>query len=152
MSVITLLLSLMAAVPPSVSYTGQAAFTSIFAATPALAFAAVVAFLAGEFVNSYILAKLKVWMGGKYLWVRTTGSTAGGQLVDNMVFCAVAYTLSDAFIGVNFWNVTITAAFACTMIEFVMTPVTYFVVRRLKQAERLDVYDTHTNFNPLKLS
>jgi uncharacterized integral membrane protein (TIGR00697 family) len=101
----------------------------------------------GEFTNSFILAKMKVLTNGRWLWMRTIGSTLFGQLVDTIVFVVVA----SAF-GVFPWSlfsslIVTNYLFKCG-VEAIMTPVTYLVVNFLKRAENEDYYDRDTNFNP----
>jgi uncharacterized integral membrane protein (TIGR00697 family) len=108
--------------------------------------ASLVAFWLGEFTNSYTLAKMKLWTNGKWLWTRTIGSTIAGQLVDTTTVILIA------FVGRASWstmlNLIISGYFAKVIYEAVATPLTYWVVNRLKRAERIDVYDRDTNFNP----
>ena len=104
-------------------------------------------YLTGEFTNSFILAKLKVLTEGRWLWVRTIGSTLFGQLVDTVVFVLVASAL-----GVFPWSLFLTLTvsnyvFKCA-VEALMTPLTYVVVGGLKRVEKEDYYDRDTNFNP----
>ena len=128
----------------------QAAFELVFGTVPRVIAASLVAFWAGEFTNSYVLAKMKVWTGGRWLWTRTIGSTLAGQALDSLLFTTVA-----------FWGTvplaTVLAAaasgylFKCTY-EALATPITYLVVNALKRAERVDVYDEGTDFNPFARS
>ncbi len=110
--------------------------------------ASLVAYFAGEFSNSYVLAKMKIWSSGRWLWMRTIGSTIVGEGVDTVLFVLIA------FAGV--WSWELLAAVALTNylfkvgVEAVMTPVTYRVVRFLKRAEQEDYYDYGTDFNPFR--
>lgn len=127
----------------------QDAYETILGAAPRMLAASFVAFLAGEFVNSYIMAKLKIHTGGRHLWVRTIGSTMAGQAFDTVIFVTVA------FWGViPPWAVMLTVfhqwLFKCAF-EALFTPVTYKVVGFLKEKEGVDVYDHHTAFNPFYL-
>ena len=111
--------------------------------------AGLAAFWAGEFSNSYVLAKMKILTRGRWLWTRTIGSTLVGELVDSAIFIAIA-----SLFGVFPWSLFLTLVltnyvFKCTM-EAVMTPVTYRVVAFLKRTEQEDYYDYHTDFNPFK--
>ncbi len=121
----------------------------IFGQTPRIAGASIIAFWCGSFVNSYVLAKMKLWTGGRWLWTRTVGSTLCGELVDSVLF----YTL--AFYGL--WDngqlmaVTLTQYLFKSGWEIIMTPVTYRVVGFLKRAEREDFFDRGTNFTPFSL-
>ncbi len=124
----------------------QATYESVFGSTWRIVGASVTAFWAGEFVNSYVLARMKVWTAGKALWARTIGSTIFGEGVDSLIF----YPL--AFLGV--WStpqvltVLVTNWALKVSWEVVLTPVTYLVVGWLKKREGLDIYDEKTNFSP----
>jgi uncharacterized integral membrane protein (TIGR00697 family) len=127
----------------------QPALEVVFGNTPRIVVGSIVAFWAGDFVNSYVLAKMKVLTRGRWLWTRTMGSTAVGQAVDSMIFYPIA------FAGV--WGagtmVQVVAFNWCfkVLVEAVMTPVTYGIVGWLKHAEREDFYDRHTDFTPFSL-
>jgi uncharacterized integral membrane protein (TIGR00697 family) len=111
--------------------------------------ASLIAYFCGEFVNSYVLAKLKIRTQGKYLWTRTIGSTAVGELTDSVIF----YPL--AFVGV--WpldlmiNVMLSSYVIKVLWEVLATPLTYKIVALLKKAEQEDFYDHHTRFTPFAL-
>jgi uncharacterized integral membrane protein (TIGR00697 family) len=136
------------ALPPSPDWTGQAAYEQVFGQVPRIVFASILAFWAGEFVNSYVLARMKIWTKGRHLWTRTIGSTLVGQGVDSLIF----YPL--AFYGV--WdNKTLLVVLATQWAlkvgwEVVLTPVTYAAVGWLKRHEGVDVYDEHTDFTPFR--
>src|SRR6476661_2065908 len=72
--------------PPDVGWTGQSAYEAVFGQVPRIVFASIIAFWAGEFVNSYVLAKMKIWTKGRHLWTRTIGSTIFGEGVDSLIF------------------------------------------------------------------
>ena len=134
------------AMPPAASWDGQAAYESVFGQVPRIVLASIMAFWAGEFVNSYVLARMKIWTKGKALWSRTIGSTVFGQAVDSAIFYPVA------FLGV--WDtrdvliVMVTNWLLKVVWEAVLTPVTYLVVGKLKAAEGVEVFDTDTDFSP----
>ncbi|MCJ8156924.1 queuosine precursor transporter [Sphingomonas sp. LaA6.9] len=132
--------------PPAEGWKGQAAYEAVFGATPRIVFASLLAFWAGEFANSFVLAKMKVWTEGRHLWTRTIGSTVVGQGVDSLIF----YPL--AFLGVwEDWQVATVMVTNWAMKvgwEAVLTPVTYAVVGWLKRREGVDVYDRGTDFTP----
>ncbi len=134
-------------------YAGDQAFTAILGglASGGIIAASLLAYVAGEFCNSYILAKMKVFSNGRHLWARTIGSTLVGQAVDTGVFVCIACSL-----GVFPWSLAWTLIVANyvfkTLIEIVFTPVTYAAVRFLKRSEHEDYYDRTTNFNPLSFS
>ncbi len=128
--------------------TGQTAYNNILGgvSTGGLVLSSLVAYLAGEFTNSVILAKLKVATKGRWLWLRTISSTLVGEGVDSVIFIAVA-----CLVGVFPWSLFFTLIvanyiFKC-LIETLMTPVTYWVVAKLKRAEQEDYFDTKTRFN-----
>jgi uncharacterized integral membrane protein (TIGR00697 family) len=122
---------------------------AVFGNTWRIVAGSIIAFWSGSFVNSYVMAKMKVRMQGRHLWMRTIGSTLCGELVDSGLFYVIA------FYGI--WShqqlvaVTVTQYVLKTGWEVVMTPVTYRVVTFLKRKENEDYFDTHTNFNPFKL-
>jgi queuosine precursor transporter len=122
----------------------QASYGQILGATPRLLAASFVAYLVGEFANSYVLARVKVATGGRYLWLRTIASTLVGQGLDSVVFIGLAFGLQ--------WPIIVSQWLLKCLYEAAATPVTYAIVGRLKRAEGLDVYDRDTNFNPFHLS
>ena len=136
------------ALPPSPDWEGQAAYEAVFGQVPRIVLASIVAFWAGEFANSYVLARMKIWTQGRHLWTRTIGSTVVGQGIDSLIF----YPL--AFYGV--WDnatllVVLGTQFALKVAwEALLTPVTYAVVGFLKRREGVDVYDRGTDFTPFK--
>ncbi len=136
--------------PPAPAWHDQAAFHTILGQLPRVVAASLVAYVVGEFFNSFVLAKLKVLTGGKHLWMRTIGSTLVGQGVDSAVFYPLAFLgqwPTATVITVAWHNYLVKVA-----VETLFTPLTYLVVNYLKRAEREDVFDTETDFNPLKLS
>ena len=136
------------AMPPAPGWPDQAAYETAFGNTPRIFAASIAAFWAGEFANSFVLAKMKVWTGGKRLWTRTIGSTVVGQGVDSLIF----YPL--AFLGV--WETSLVVQVMLTnyllkvLWEIVLTPVTYRVVAAFKRAEGIDVFDRSTDFTPFR--
>jgi uncharacterized integral membrane protein (TIGR00697 family) len=136
--------------PPSDSSRAtQAAVEAIFGQTPRIIAASVTAFLFGTFVNSYVLAKMKIWTRGRWLWTRIVGSTLCGELVDSMIFYFIA------FYGTKPWNHLVAIMFTQYGLksgwEFLAAPVTYRIVAFLKKAEHEDYYDINTNFTPFSL-
>ena len=134
--------------PPAPGWTGQAAYESVFGQVPRIVFASIVAFWAGEFVNSYVLARMKVWTQGKHLWSRTIGSTVFGQGIDSLIFYPLAFwgvweTQQVLTVMVTNWLLKVTW-------EAVLTPVTYVVVNTLKRHEGVDLFDEGTDFTPFK--
>jgi queuosine precursor transporter len=132
--------------PPAPGWAGQAAYESVFGQVPRIVLASIAAFWAGELVNAFVLAKMKVWTQGRHLWSRTIGSTIFGQGIDSLIF----YPL--AFGGV--WETktvisVMTVNWALKVLwEILLTPVTYAVVGFLKRREGVDVFDEGTNFSP----
>ena len=138
------------ALPPDQGWTGQAAYESVFGQVPRIVLASICAFWVGEFANSFVLARMKVWTKGRMLWTRTIGSTVVGQAFDSLIF----YPL--AFYGAPDWPVE---AMLMVMVsqfllkvswEVLLTPLTYLVVGWLKRAEGVDVYDEGTDFSPFR--
>lgn len=133
-------------------YAGDDAFANILGgvSTGGIILASLCAYLVGEFSNSIVLAKMKVRMNGKYLWVRTIGSTLVGQALDTSVFVGIACAMS-----VFPWDIAVSLLISNyifkVVIEILCTPLTYKVIYMLKQAEQEDYYDTTTNFSPLAL-
>ncbi|WP_242096738.1 MULTISPECIES: queuosine precursor transporter [unclassified Sphingomonas] len=138
------------ALPPDAGWTGQAAYESVFGQVPRIVLASVCAFWAGEFANSFVLARMKIWTGGRMLWTRTIGSTVVAQAIDSAIF----YPL--AFYGAADWPVEALAMVMASQFvlkvgwEVLLTPFTYAVVGFLKRREGVDVFDTHTDFNPFR--
>ena len=134
--------------PPAVGWTGQAAYESVFGQVPRIVLASMIAFCAGEFVNSLVPARMKIWTEGRHLWTRTIGSTVAGQGIDSLIF----YPL--AFYGAPDWPVEALGAVMLSQFvlkvgwEALLTPVTYTVIGFLKRREGIDVYDNRTDFTP----
>jgi hypothetical protein len=127
----------------------QPALEAVFGNAWRIALGSMIAFWCGSFVNSYVLAKMKIWTAGKWLWTRTIGSTIFGELVDSSLFYFIA------FYGIwetpDILKVAMAQYLLKTGWEVVMTPVTYRVVAFLKHAEREDYYDLDTNFTPFRV-
>jgi uncharacterized integral membrane protein (TIGR00697 family) len=134
------------ALPPAPEWPNQAAFETVFSFIPRMVAASLVAYWAGEFANSYVMARMKVWTGGRHLWMRTIGSTAVGQLVDSTVIMTLAFAGRASVSTII--NLIISGYLGKVLYEAAMTPVTYAVVNSLKRAERVDVFDVSTNFSP----
>ena len=130
--------------PPASFWGGQEAYKSILGYTPRLLVASFIGYLAGEFANSFVLAKMKILTRGRWLWTRTIGSTVVGQGLDTSIFISLAYIGTSSFVPIMIlyhWLVK-------TGYEAVATPFTYAVVNFLKRKEAIDTYDYETNFNP----
>jgi len=130
-------------------YAGQAAYTAILGgmSTGGIVLASLAAYWAGSFSNAFVLSRLKVLTGGKFLWLRTIGSTLVGEAVDTAAFVAVA-SLAGIFPWELFLSLTVTNYVFKVGVEVVMTPITYQVVRWLKKAEGEDAFDRGINFSP----
>lgn len=142
---------LVVVMPPAKGWHNQAAYELIFGQTPRIAIGSLIAFWAGEFVNSFVLAKLKIKTEGRFLWLRTIGSTAVGEGVDTLIFYPVAFLgakgwTNDLLLHVMTSNYLIKVSW-----EILATPLTYRVVNFLKRAEQEDHYDRNTNFTPFSI-
>lgn len=135
--------------PPASFWQGQSSYEEILGFTPRLLAASFVAYLVGEFANSFIIAKLKILTRGRWLWMRTIGSTLVGQALDSLVFITIAFV--GAIPAAGMFSTILTQWLVKSGYEAVATPVTYFVVNFLKKAEGVDVYDYQTDFNPLRV-
>jgi uncharacterized integral membrane protein (TIGR00697 family) len=140
------------ALPPAPGWQNQAAYEIAFGSTWRIALASLVAFLCGEFVNSYILAKMKVATAGRWLWSRTIGSTIFGEAVDSLLFYPLAFYGTGLIPNEMLPKVMLAQFIAKVSVEILFTPVTYKIIGFLKRAEREDYYDRRTDFNPFKLS
>jgi uncharacterized integral membrane protein (TIGR00697 family) len=132
--------------PPAPGWEGQAAFARVFGFVPRMVAASLIAFWAGEFANSVVMAKMKLWTGGRMLWTRTIGSTVVGQAVDTAVVMGVAFggTLTPSLIA----NLIGSAYLGKVLYEVAATPLTYAVVNFLKRHEGVDTFDRGADFNP----
>jgi queuosine precursor transporter len=127
----------------------QPAVEEIFGNTPRIICASIIAFWCGSFVNSYVLAKMKLMTRGRWLWTRIIGSTLCGELVDSGLFYSIAF--AGLWKGSDLLTVTVTQYVLKSAWEVFMTPATYRVVAFLKRAEQEDYYDSDTNFTPFSL-
>jgi len=136
--------------PPADDWGGQEAYLAILGQVPRFTVAGLVAFWAGEFCNSYFLARLKVRTRGRRLWARTIGSTVVGQAVDTTIFALIAFwgVLPAGLI----WDIIRFGFVFKVLYETVATPLTYAIVNWLKRAEGEDFFDEATDFNPFRLS
>ncbi|KQN26394.1 hypothetical protein ASE86_09790 [Sphingomonas sp. Leaf33] len=136
--------------PPARGWTGQAAYESVFGNTWRIVGASMIAFWAGEFANSVVLAQMKVLTKGRYLWMRTIGSTVVGQGLDSLIFYPLAFAGTAGWTSDAIIQVVISQFLLKTAWEAALTPVTYLVVNTLKRREGIDVYDDTTDFTPFK--
>jgi len=124
----------------------QVAYEAVLGFAPRLLLASFIAYLVGEFVNSFVMAKMKIVSRGRHLWMRTIGSTVVGQLVDSGIFILVAFVgvvPADRLVPIIVSQWLVKSAY-----EALSTPLTYVVVYYLKRSEKIDHYDRDTNFNP----
>lgn len=129
-------------------WTNQAAYETVLGFTPRLVFASLLAYLAGEFSNAFVLSKVKILTRGRFLWIRTIGSTLLGQALDTVVFITVAFVglipssvLLGMILAQYIWKV---------LYEVVATPLTYLVVGWIKRKEGIDTFDYQANYNPFR--
>jgi uncharacterized integral membrane protein (TIGR00697 family) len=142
-------LAVVGALPPAEGWEHQEAYGAILGTTPRIVLASLIAYFAGEFSNSYTLAKMKILTQGRWLWTRTIGSTLIGQGVDTLLFVTIAF--AGTLPWPLFWSIVISNYVFKVGLEALMTPVTYGVTGYLKEAEDEDVYDVDTDFNPFKI-
>ncbi len=132
--------------PPSPTWHNQKAYELILGFVPRISLASVLAYWAGGFANDVVLAKMKILTKGKYLWTRTIGSTVVGQAVDSFLFIGIAFygIIPNAIV----LQIALTQYVLKVLYETVATPITYFVVNKLKKKEGIDFYDYQTKFSP----
>jgi len=136
--------------PPAQGWIHQEAYVTVFGQTPRIVLASLTAFFCGEFTNSYVLAKMKVFTNGKKLWTRTIGSTVAGEAIDSLIFYPVAF--------LGFWPINLLITVMITnyvlkvLWEILATPLTYLVVGFLKKKENEDYFDRDTNFTPFSIT
>lgn len=136
--------------PPAQGWIHQAAYETVFGQTWRIVLASLLAFFSGEFVNSFVLAKMKLFTSGKFLWMRTIGSTIAGEMMDSIIFYPLAFYgfwPNDLLITVMLTNYVLKVSW-----EVLATPVTYKVVGFLKRKEHEDYYDRDTNFTPFSIT
>lgn len=135
--------------PPAPGWPHQEAFATVFGSTPRIVLGSLIAFFTGELCNSFVLAKMKIATKGKFLWMRTIGSTIVGEGVDTLIFYPIAFYgtwSNELLITVMFSNYCIKVGW-----ETVITPFTYVIVNFLKRAESEDYFDYKTDFNPFTI-
>lgn len=147
MGLLSLFGEIAVALPPAPDWHNQQAFAIVFGLVPRFAIASLVAYWAGEFTNSYTMAKLKLLTKGTKLWTRTIGSTLTGQAVDTTLVIMIAFY--DAPWSAKA-NIIVSSYLAKVLYEVLATPLTYLVVYGLKKAEHVDTFDDHTSFNPFR--
>lgn len=149
-ALMALFLWVVIALPPAPGWELQKEFASALGLLPRVVMGSIMAYWIGEFANSFVLARMKLWTGGRFLWSRTISSTLVGQFLDTIVFIVVAFG------GVLPVNVLIRAGWSGYLFkvgyEALATPLTYAIVRWLKRAESVDVFDRDTDFSPFMLT
>jgi queuosine precursor transporter len=143
--------SVVVALPPAPFWNNQPAYEIAFGSTWRIAAASLAAFVCGEFVNSFVLAKMKILTAGRWLWTRTIGSTLFGEGVDSLIFYPLAFWGSGLIPDDRLPQIMLVQFLSKVGVEVVFTPLTYIVVGWLKRAEREDYYDRDTDFNPFTL-
>ena len=136
------------ALPPAADWPGQAAYEFVFGNSWRIVLASMAAFWAGEFANSFVLARMKVWTRGRLLWTRTIGSTVVGQGLDSLIFYPLAFYGLAGWPIEQLWQVVLSQWVIKTAWEALLTPVTYAIVGFLKRREGVEVFDTATDFSP----
>ena len=147
----TVFVQIMIWMPPAKDWHNQKMYEIIFGNAPRVVLSSLLAFWAGEFTNSFVLAKMKIWTGGKYLWTRTIGSTIVGEAVDTLIFYPLAFAGLSFFSWHLIFAVMISNYTLKVLWEVIATPVTYKIVAFLKKQEHEDYYDYKTDFNPFTL-
>jgi uncharacterized integral membrane protein (TIGR00697 family) len=132
--------------PAAPGWSNQEAYATVFNFVPRVVIASLIAFWAGEFVNSYVMAKMKLVTDGRYLWMRTVGSTVAGQAVDTTIVIVLTFAGSTSLRDIGI--LIASGYFGKVIYEAAATPLTYLVVNWLKQQEGIDVFDRGTNFSP----
>jgi hypothetical protein len=135
--------------PPAPEWQNQEAFKVVFDFVPRMIVASLIAFWCGEFANSYVMARMKLLTGGRWLWTRTVGSTVVGQAVDTLIVMVLAFagTVPAAAIG----KLVVSSYLGKVLYEVVATPFTYAVVNFLKRREGVDTFDRNISFSPFRL-
>ena len=148
----SLMAALVVALPSAAFWDQQPAYVSVFGNTWRIVLASITAYFCGEFVNSYVLAKMKVRQQGRHLWMRTIGSTLVGEGVDSAIFFPIAFWNSGILPNEAILGVALTEYVLKVLIEVGLTPATYAIVGFLKRAEQEDYYDRDTDFSPFRLA
>jgi uncharacterized integral membrane protein (TIGR00697 family) len=134
--------------PPAADWPNQQAFESLLGFVPRIVLASLVAYFAGAFSNAYLMSKLKLRTQGKYLWVRTIGSTLIGEGIDTVIFCLIAFygiLPNEILVSIIISNYIFKSG-----VEIMFTPLTYRLVGFLKKQEKVDVYDRGISYNPFR--
>lgn len=143
--------TIVVALPPAPFWSHQSAYEIAFGSAWRIVLASMIAYFCGEFVNSFVLAKMKVITQGRWLWSRTIGSTIAGEAVDSALFYPLAFYGTGIIPDDKLPTVMLAQFVTKVAVEVAFTPVTYKIVNALKRAEQEDHYDRETNFNPFAL-
>jgi uncharacterized integral membrane protein (TIGR00697 family) len=146
----SLTLGLVALLKPAAGWQYQDAYMKILGQTPRIVTASLIAYFAGEFSNSFVLAKMKIMTKGRWLFTRTIGSTIVGEGIDTLIFVTIAFF--GLYSNRLLFIIIVSNYVFKVSFEVVLTPLTYKIVGFLKKSERVDWYDYRTNFNPFKFS
>jgi len=147
----SLMAAVVVALPPAPFWENQKAYEIAFGQAPRIAAASMLAYFCGEFVNSFVLAKMKLLTAGKWLWTRTIGSTIVGEAVDSALFYPLAFYNSGIIPNDKLPAIMLAQFVLKVAVEIVFTPVTYKIVGALKRVESEDYYDRNTRFTPFTL-
>ncbi len=147
--IMAIFLQLVIYLPPAPGFTLNSAYTAVLGQVPRVVLGAWVALFTGQFLNDFVMAKMKLLTKGKYLWTRTIGSTIVGEAADTTCFYTIA--LFNVIPSGLLVRSILSAWFLKVMIEVIITPISYSVIGKLKRAEHQDYYDYKTNFNPFSL-
>jgi len=150
LALMSIIIILIWALPAAADRPYQQDYMHILWLTPRIVIASLIAYTAGEFSNSYIMAKMKIAMQGKKLWMRTIGSTLVGEFIDTILFVTIAFAWvfsNDLLLAILLSNYIFKVG-----VKVLFTPITYAIIHNLKREENVDYYDHDTNFNPLRLS
>ena len=139
------------ALPPAPFWENQKAYEVAFGQAPRIAAASMLAYFCGEFVNSFVLAKMKILTAGRWLWTRTIGSTIVGEAVDSSLFYPLAFYNSGIIPNDKLPAIMLAQFVLKVAVEILFTPLTYKIVGVLKRVENEDVYDRNTNFTPFSV-
>ncbi len=137
------------ALPPSPDWPHQQAYATVLGFVPRIIVSSLIAYWFGEFANSFVMARMKLWTNGKHLWTRTVGSTVVGQGVDTILVMVLAF--GGIMSNTDIFRAIVSGYTAKVLYEVAMTPLTYLIVNFLKRREGVDAMDVHTKFNPFAL-
>lgn len=149
-ALLSVLGAIIVALPAAPGWSNQPAFATVFGFIPRLVAASLIAYWAGEFTNSYVMAKMKLMTRGRWLWTRTVGSTVTGQAVDTVIVVLIAFWGQAP--SRTLWALILSAYFGKVAYEVLATPLTYAVVGWLKRTEHVDAFDKNASFNPFAVT